>query len=88
MVNIGGNPYGITTQNYLGCHEIAPFTLYTSVDLIPAFRTEPIPVRAFVKASNSAMLEVDHPDEWYDILKKYLSTYKVLLKCLLLGGFH
>ena len=47
------------------------------MDLIPTFRTEPIPVRAFVKTSNSAMLEEDHPDEWYDILKKYLSTDKV-----------
>ena len=54
------------------------FTLYTLVDLVPMFNIEPTHIRPFVKATNKAMLEKDHPEEWYEYLKKYLSTDKIL----------
>ena len=54
------------------------FELYTSVDLVPMFHIEPIDIRQFVKGTNKAMLEKGHPEEWYEILNKYLSTDKIL----------
>ena len=54
------------------------FTIYTSVDLVPVFQTQPAKLRPFVKGLNVAMLKKDHPEEWYEYLKKYLSTDKIL----------
>ena len=54
------------------------FTQYTSVDLVPMFHINPTFIRPFVKATNKAMLEKDHPEEWYRILRKYLSTDKIV----------
>ena len=54
------------------------FTLYTSVDLVPMFQTKATYIRPFVKATNKAMLDGDHPEEWYEILKRYLSTDNIL----------
>ena len=54
------------------------FELYTSVDLVPTFCVKPTNIWQFVKATNKAMLKEDHPEEWYEILKKYLSTDKIL----------
>ena len=77
-LQLGWSYEGERYHNYLGIHDIKPFTIYTSVDLIPVFPTQPIPLRAFVRATNRAMLEVGHPDEWYEYLVKYLSTDKIL----------
>ena len=54
------------------------FTLFTSVDLVPEFRTNPIKIRTFVKERNKGMLEPGHPKEWCSNLEKYLSTDRVL----------
>ena len=54
------------------------FRLYTSVDLVPMFHIKPTYIRPFVKATNKAMLKEGHPEEWYEYLKKYLSTDKIL----------
>ena len=77
-LQLGWSYEGARYRNYLGWHEIEAFTIYTSVDLIPVFLTMPIEVRAFVRATNRAMLDVGHPDEWYEYLLKYLSTDKIL----------
>lgn len=77
-LQLGWSYEGAKYRNYLGWHEIEAFTIYTSVDLIPVFPTQPIPLRAFVRATNRAMLDVGHPDEWYEYLVKYLSTDKIL----------
>ena len=58
--------------------KIRKFTLYTSVDLVPMFCTKPTYIRPFVKATNNAMLKQGHPEEWYEILGKYLSTDKIV----------
>ena len=54
------------------------FSLYTSIDLVPMFQIMQSHIRQFVKATNSAMLREGHPEEWYDYLKKYLTTDKIL----------
>ena len=63
---------------YEGTKQERKFKLYTSVDLVPIFPISPTNIRQFVKATNKAMLNKSHPEEWYEVLKKYLSTDKIL----------
>ena len=52
--------------------------IYTSVDLIPIFVIEPIPVMRLARIINEAMLAPGAPEGWLSFLIKYASDYKIV----------
>ena len=70
---------GFTYRTDLGDEIQKSFTIYTSLDLVPVYETEPIPLRSFVRSQNRGMVRAGHPLQWYDSVRKYLSHDKILL---------